>query len=141
MIEIYVDIETKVDHDLGREISNLRFSNFDEFIVFVMAELDPSEEKVYILGYGGDEDGVVFIDHLTGNIIDNLLTQFKHQYEVCSSLGGKEYVHLYAQENYNDAYKLAIDMKESTGMLDFQLKDEETPTVKNGGIEVTSLKN
>ncbi len=137
MFKLHIDTETKREFDLDKDIHSAEFDDFDMFAVYVMAELDASDEKVYILSYGGDEDGVVFIDHSTSNIVDNILTQCKMYYDthvMCD-------VFLFAESNYNDAYELATDMKESTGMLDFQLKDEETPTVKNGGIEVTSLKN
>ncbi len=143
MIELHIDIKTERDFDLEHEAHKATFTDFDSFAVYVMAEMNAWDEKVYVLAYGGDENGIVSVDHLTCNIVDNLLTQFKGYYDK-SITKELERVFIFAETNYNDAYKLATDMKESTGMLDFQVnpqEDKADPTVKNGGIDVTSLKN
>lgn len=144
MITLNIDIKTdKAEFDpenIVETIDKVLFDEFDEFAIYVMAELHPDDEKVYILAYGSEDEGVVMVDHSTRNIVDNILTQCQRNYETSEM----DNVFLFAETNYNDAYVLAIDMKEQTGMLKWQLEHEVekgTPTIKNGGIKVTSNKN
>ncbi len=147
MIELHIDIETERDFDLDRSIPKEMFNDFDMFLFGLLLTLDPLEsKKVFVLAYGGDKDGIVFVDHRSVNIVRNIVTQFRDDYEaaIMDDCQTVRQVFIFAETNYNDAYKLATDMKESTGMLDFQVnaqEEKEEPTVKNGGIDVTSLKN
>jgi hypothetical protein len=152
MIILNIDLETRSEREnrenydfLEETINIVDFEEFNEFVVYCMCELNALDEKVYVLAYGGDEDGVVFVDHLTGNIIENMNTQFKHVYDEWTQQDDdyEMNIFLFACDNYNEAYNLALDMKEETGMLKWQLENEigEEPTVANGGIVVTSLIN
>jgi len=147
MITLNIDIDTnKPPFDLENIEDSISIIDFDKFLdleIYLMCELNAGDEKVYILAYGGDEDGIVFVDHITGNILHNVSSQLKDIYE-----GRVEpfdmNVFLFAEDNYNEAYRLAIDMKEQTGMLDFQLEQEdekEDPTIGNGGVISTSSIN
>jgi len=152
MITLNIDLTTESEREhfdpdnMEYTIGTIEFDNFIDFNVYLMCEMNARDQKVYILGYGGDEDGgdedgIVFIDHLTCNILDNVSSHLRDVYE-----GSVEdfdmNVFLFAQDNYNDAYRLAIDLKETTGMLDFQIEtDKPDPTVSNGGIKVTQLPN
>ena len=142
MITLNIDLTTTKERKeqeidfLDDTMGIIDFENLTDLLLYTMCELDSLDEKVYLLSYGGDEYGVVFVDHLTCNIISNMQTQLSEDYDV-------ENVFLFACDNYNEAYELASEMKEATGMLDYQLnvKYTEEPTVANGGIVVTSLKN
>ena len=118
-----MDIEVDREFSLDKETISINyFDEFDLFAVYVIAELDALDEKVYILAYGDDEDGIVLVDHCTSNIVGNILMQFSRYYENNCCEGDDVNIFLFAEDNYNEAYRLAIDMKEPTGMLDFQLE-------------------
>ena len=149
MITLNIDLTTFSERkpfdpeNIEETIGIIDFDRFIDLEIYLMCEMNPHDEKVYVLAYGGDEDGIVFIDHLTGNILENVGSHLKDVYE-----GSVEdfdiNVFLFAQDNYNEAYDLAIDMKEQTGMLKWQLEHEEekeNPTVANGGIDITLLPN
>jgi hypothetical protein len=123
--------------NIEETIGIIEFDDFIPFIAYVMAELNPSDKKVYILAYGEDEDedGFVFVDHMTCNIIDLIESQVKDLIDE----GCINNVFLFARDNYNDAYDLALDMKEQTGMLKWQLEmviEMDEPTISNKGVRV-----
>jgi hypothetical protein len=149
MITLNIDLTTFSESEpfdpenIEETIEIIDFDEFIDMVIYVMCELNPNDEKVYVLAYGGDEDGIVFIDHITGNILDNINTQLERIYKAIVDVSDMN-VFLFAQDNYNEAYDLALDMKELTGMLKWQLELEEgkeAPTVGNGGITPTSSIN
>lgn len=148
MITLNIDLTTTSEskpfdfENIEETIGIVEFENFIKFIVYVMEELNPRDEKVYIIAYGDDEDGIVFVDHLTGNIIDHLQSQFKDIYDVCIEQGYSENtnVFLFASDTYEEAYDLAKDMKEQTGMV-WKWQLEGNLTIDNKGIKITSNAN
>ena len=149
MITLNIDLTTPSKRkpfdpeNIEETIGIIDFDRFLDLQIYLMCELDPHDEKVYVLAYGGDEDGIVFVDHLTGNILENVNSHLKDIYEGCVDNFDIN-VFLFACDNYNDAYVLALDMKEETGMLKWQLEhgvENESPTIKNGGVSITSNKN
>ncbi len=145
-ITLNIDLTTPIEKEpfdpenIEETIEQIGFDDFESMFVYVMCELNAFDEKVYVLAYDSIEEGVVFVDHVTGNVLSNIDTQLKPIYEN----GIVDSVYLFACDNYNDAYDLALDMKEQTGMLKWQLEYDEVkedPTISNGGIEVSSLKN
>jgi len=118
------------------EIIGIEFEKSDELFIFLCAELHADDDFVYLLAVGDDQDGnFIYIDHVTGNILGML--QFMSDGIL------EESVYLFYEKTYEEAYKLATDMKEETGLAyDWQLEcKNEKPTVKNGGIKVNSLIN
>lgn len=146
MITLNIDLTTYSERlpfdpeNIEETISIIEFDDFESMFVYAMCELNAFDEKVYVLAYDSIDEGVVFVDHVTGNILSNMDNQLKPMYE-----GGIiDNVFLFACDNYNEAYELALDMKEETGMLKWQLEyddEKESPTVANGGIPINSLKN
>jgi len=139
MITLHIDLTTA-----GEEKGDIVKHEFDKMLdleMFLMLEINQHDKKVYVFSYADaeeDGDGIVFIDHSHANILDHSSSHLRDFYE-----GGVEAidmnVFLFACDNYNDAYELALDLKEPTGMLKWQLEEDATEaSIANGGIKFTS---
>jgi len=137
MITLHIDLTT------GEEKGDIVKHEFDKMVdleLFLMLEINQHDKKVYVFSYAEEEEeeGVVFVDHSHANILDHSSSHLRDFYE-----GGVEEkdmnVFLFACDNYNDAYELALDIKEPTGMLKWQLEDKAIEaSIANGGIKFTS---
>jgi hypothetical protein len=136
MITLHVDLKTSSEEE--RHILVKQFNKMVDLEKFLMFEVNQWDKKVYIFAYEEAENeagGVVFVDHSYANIIDHSSTHLRHFYE-----GGKEEkdmgVFLFACSDYNEAYEMALNMKEPTGLLKWQLmEDTIEATIANRGIE------
>jgi hypothetical protein len=143
MITLNIDLTTASERppfdpeNIDETISIFEFGSFNDVCLYLLDNLPDNKSKVYVLAYGSDEDGVVYVDHCEVNVIENIRTQA----QTMSDNSAEYNLFLFAYENYNDAYDLACDMKEQTGMLKWQIEEEknQVPTIANGGISVNSL--
>lgn len=108
MITLNYNPKDELEEDFLRDIEILTFDNDKEMFVFLCAELHPDDECVYILAIGDKPDSVIYIDHVTGHILGMLNFMMDGITE--------EQVFLFVEKTYEDAYKLATDMKEETGL-------------------------
>jgi len=121
-----------------QEIETHNFYSFDRFIEFVAEFLNIEETSVYAIGTEGDV-GVIFCEHKTTNIIDYLYNYFNPDVRLLD----KEFrVFVFEYPNYNDAVSFILDMKETSGLLKWQLEENNgIATVKGGEIKITSNAN
>ena len=133
MIKLHFTQKDQITKKVSDEIVQLNFRSSDELFTFLCAELHADDEYVYLLAFGDKGDGsVIYVDHVTGNILS--MVHFMADGII------DEDVFLFYERTYEDAYKLAIDMKEDTGMS-YGWQGKEMPTIKNKGITVSSLVN
>lgn len=142
MITLHIDITTASERkpfdpeNIEDTITDMQFESINDICLYLLCDLVDDESKVYVLAYGSDEDGIVYVDHCEPNIIENIRTQAR----VMSNENLIRDIFLFAQETYEDAYNLALDMKEQTGMA-WKWQREESPTITNNGIKLTSNAN
>ena len=121
MITLHINLTT-AGEEKGDIVAH-EFDNMFDLEKFLMLEINQHDKKVYVFSYEDaeeDGEGVVFVDHLHANILDHCNSHLRDFYEGCVE-GIDMNVFLYAYDNYNDAYDLALDLKETTGMLKWQL--------------------
>lgn len=142
MITLHIDLTTESEgraFDIDKmddAIEHIEFDSIKKLLLHLIANLIEKESKVYILAYGSDEDGVVYVDHYTPNVIKNIETQAR----AMSDEQPIHYIFLFASDTYEKAYELAMDMKEQTGMV-WKWQKEGDPTIDNKGIKITSNAN
>jgi len=139
MITLHIDLTTA-----GEEKGDIVKHEFDEYIklyVFLTLKINLYPKKVYVMAHSiYEDDSNVFVDHSHFNILEYLFTYVRYWYEAKEAT--KMNVFLFACDNYNDAYELALDLKEPTGMLKWQLEEDATEaSIANGGIKFTSSAN
>jgi len=114
--------------DLGEgfldEIHKAEFDSFDEFYCYLLAEYCPEDECVYTLCLGDDIDGFIFIDHEISNIFQILDMMYKKFLKWNPET--YKNVFIFVCDTYEEAYNLAKDMKEPSGLAyDWQKEDSE----------------
>lgn len=133
MIKLHFTPKDEITGQASDDINQLNFRSSNELFAFLCAELHADDDFVYLLAFGDKGDGsVIYVDHVTGNILS--MVHFMTEGII------DENVFLFYERTYEDAYRLAIDMKEDTGMS-YGWQGKEMPTIKNKGITVSSLVN